>query len=169
MRGGPTIDLLIQVCFDTEDMICGYGTPLIFKVIPSHGRIPDHVWTELRETCAQVVQATPSGRIVFMAQDEEDFQNVLRLTWGDPAWLCVMDMPSFAGSVIAPKPLRGRGLPDFCLDLASGWTGDPALSGFPPSRMLDEVLTAFDVANVLQIRVEREDRSPIWKAAELPF
>ena len=34
MRGGPTIDVLLQIWFDTEEMFFGYGVPLIFRKIP---------------------------------------------------------------------------------------------------------------------------------------
>lgn len=40
MRGGPAIDVLLQVWFDTEEMFCSCRFPLIFRTIPHSGRMP---------------------------------------------------------------------------------------------------------------------------------
>ena len=168
MGGGPTIDLLLQVCFDTEDMICGYGTPMIFRSIPPQGRLSDLMWQDLKETCREVTRATPSGRIVFLSNDEYGFESFLRHNT-DACWMFATDMHSFAGSVIPPRPLRGRRLKDYCLDLASGWIGDPVLSGQTPRQLLDDLLTMLNVAIVLRITVVRESTSPIWQPTKLPL
>ena len=71
MRGGPTIDVLLQVWFDTEEMFCGYGVPLIFRTIPHSGRMPDLMWSELQDVCRKVTLATPCARVVLVAQDRD--------------------------------------------------------------------------------------------------
>lgn len=71
MRGGPTIDVLLQVWFDTEEMFCGYGVPLIFRTIPHSGRMPDLMWSELQDVCRKVALATPCARVVLVAQDRD--------------------------------------------------------------------------------------------------
>jgi hypothetical protein len=41
MLGGPWLDLIFQVWFDTVDVSGGFGIPLITNKIPSYGRMPE--------------------------------------------------------------------------------------------------------------------------------
>lgn len=167
MRGGPTIDVLLQLWFDTEELLVGYGIPLVFQRIARAGRIPDLLWSDLRETCRRVSLATPSGRLLFIAK------GIGFDWWGDgtmywyPNPIIAVDMHGFAGTRLPPAPANGRRLEEFCLDLASGWIGDPALSGRESSPVLDEVLSNFLVNHVLRITIARDSREGIWRPAPL--
>ncbi len=44
MLGGPPLDLILQIWFDTADMKGGFGIPLHFRGIPSAGVIPEDIW-----------------------------------------------------------------------------------------------------------------------------
>ncbi len=68
-----------------------------------------------------------------------------------------------------PAPVRGRRLDAFCQDLASGWTGDVALSGMESSAILDEVMTNFQISHVLRIRIVRENPEDVWRPVPLLF
>lgn len=70
---------------------------------------------------------------------------------------------------LPPAPVRGRRLDAFCQDLASGWTGDPALSGMESSAILDEVMTNFQISHILRIRIVRENPEDVWRPVPLPL
>ncbi len=166
MGGGPTIDLLLQIWFDTEDMLCGYGVPLVFRTIPQSSRMPDLMWHDLQETCRLVTMATPSGRVIFLP-DEGHFDWFKYSAYWQ-RWMLVSDMHSIAGGRLPPKPTRGRLWDDFCLDLASGWIGDPALSGLTPSKLLDEFLVMNSVSHLLRIKIVRQS-GETWRPVPLPL
>lgn len=160
MRGGPTIDVLLQLWFDTEETLCGYGIPLIFRKIPNSGRMPDLTWSELQQTCRQLTLATPCAKLVFVADRRSfDWYGDGTAYW-DPNPVIATDAHSFAGARLPPAPVRGRRLRPFCLDLASGWIGDPALSGIESSPIMDEVLCNFLIHRILRIRIGRETTGP---------
>lgn len=167
MRGGPMIDVLLQVWFDTEEMFCGYGFPLIFRTIPHSGRMPELMWSELQDACRKVTLATPCARVVLVAKDR-DF-DWYGSDYRDKNPIIAADAHSIAGQRLPPAPVRGRRLDTFCQDLASGWTGDPALSGMESSAILDEVMTNFQISHVLRIRIVRENPEDVWRPAPLPF
>jgi hypothetical protein len=129
MRGGPTIDVLLQLWFDTEETICAYGIPLIFRRIANSGRMPDLMWHDLQDTCRKLTLATPCARMIFVAKEKGfDWYQDGSSFW-DPNAIIATDAHSFAGARLPPQPVSGRKLDALCLDLASGWIGDPALSG----------------------------------------
>lgn len=169
MRGGPAIDVLLQLWFDTEEMVCAYGIPLIFQRIANSGRMPDMMWHDLQEVCRKITMATPCARVVFVAKesDFEWFRDGSRF-WDGNAVIAT-DAHGFAGACLPPAPVSGRRLKAFCQDLASGWIGDPALAGREPSAILDEVMSNFLISHVLRIRVERESKESIYRPAPLPF
>lgn len=169
MRGGPAIDVLLQLWFDTEELLCGTGLPLVFRRIETAGRIPDLMWSDLRDICRRITLATPSGRMVFIAKGAGfDW-------WGDgslffsPNPILAVDMHRFAGTRLPPAPLNGRRLDAFCQDLASGWIGDPALSGMESSPVLDEVLSNFQINHVLRVTIARDSTEGIWRPVPLPL
>jgi hypothetical protein len=168
MGGGPTVDVLLQIWFHTEKATGGYGVPLIFCVIPHDGPMPDLDWSEMRGACEHLAKATPAGRLVVVGRD------------GDFGW------PGFTGHVLRnpvialaaqdlaatrrpPLSLRGRQLDAFCHDLASGWIGDPALSGRHPSRLLDDMLAVCHVRQILRIVVQTDGGAEVWRPVPLPF
>jgi hypothetical protein len=158
MRGGPTIDVLFQIWFDTEDMVGGFGVPLLFRRIPGAGPMPAPIFEEIQNIARRLTVATPSARILLFA-DQEDFD------WGPTKVIrrhpiIVTNAHSFAGFQRAPHPVVGRTFFHFADDLASGWIGDPVLSGRTESPVLDEVMMTFAVNQVLRIRIEKEPLSP---------
>ncbi len=167
MAGGPTIDLLLQILFDTEDMMCGYGVPIVFRTIPRSARMSDFMWHDLLDLCRLVTMATPSGRLVFLA-DEGRFDWFKYGALVRQNWMLVSDMHSIAGGRLPPRPTRGRLFNDFCLDLASGWIGDPALSGQAPSKLLDDFQSTFSISHLLRIKIVREG-GETWRPVQLPF
>lgn len=154
LRGGPRLDVIFQVWFDTEDASGGVGVPLIMKKIPNHGRMPDLVWSDLREAAKKLNVATPSGRIVLFSEGSDFDWGETRLLRYNP--IIVMSAHTFASMHSPPHPVSGRLHYHFCDDLASGWIGDPALSGRESSPVLDEILTNFSVGHVLRISISRD-------------
>lgn len=154
MRGGPRLDVIFQVWFDTEDASGGFGVPLIMTKIPSHGRMPDLVWSDLREAAKKLNVATPSGRIVLFGKGPEFDWSGGRISRYYP--ILVMNAHTFASLRSPPHPVSGRLHYHFCDDLASGWIGDPALSGRESSPVLDEILSNFHVGHVLRISILRD-------------
>lgn len=167
MRGGPPVDVLLQIWFDTEDMLCGYGIPMLFHRINARGRMPETEWTELAGICRHVLMATPAGRLVFFGRDR-DFSWTRGEILDSPNPIIANDMHSFAGTRLPPAPIRGRGLELFCRDLASGWAGDPALSGLTPSALLDDFLATCHVQHLLRVRIGRDRQDPLWRQSPLP-
>lgn len=154
MRGGPRLDLIVQIWLDTEDMHGGFGVPLWLCRVPSWGRMPRPVWSELGEAARQLGLATPAGRIALFG-DGADFD------WGQPGMtfgvpVVVANAHSFAALQAPPFPKSGLCYYHFCNDLASGWIGDPALSGRAKSPVLDEILRTFHVGYILRIRIARD-------------
>lgn len=169
MTGGPTIDVLLQLWFDTEELLCGTGIPLVFQRIEKAGRMPDLMWSDLRDICRRITMATPCGRMLFVAKGAGfDW-------WGDgslffsPNPILAVDMHGFAGTRLPPAPLNGRRLDAFCRDLASGWIGDPALSGREASPLLDALMRDFQINHVLRETIARDSREGIWRPEPLPF
>lgn len=157
MRGGPSIDLLLQIWFDTEESCCGFGIPLLFRTIPKNGRPPTPMWEELQEDCRWLLKATPCARAVFISEDR-GFDWFQRSGLRQPKeGLIAIDANRVAGARNVPLPVFGRSLDDFCLDLASGWIGDSALSGREQSSLLDPMMEMHQVHSILRIRVCREN------------
>lgn len=159
MRGGPTVDVLLQIWFDTEEMLAGYGMPLVFCKVAKTGRLPDALWGDIRETCRHINMATPSGRLVFVAPEKKySFGSEY---FEEYSTISAIDMNSFSGTRLPPEPLRGRRLDALCQDIASGWFGDPALSGLHPSSLLDEFMKTCRIENLLRIKITRDSPTPI--------
>ena len=157
MRGGPSIDVLLQIWFDTEDMVGGFGVPLLIRRIPSAGAMPNAIFEELQETAKKLSIATPSTRIILFA-DQEDFDwGPAKITRHHP--IIVVNAHTFASFLRPPHPISGRMLYHFADDLASGWVGDPALSGREKSLVMDEVLGTFTINHVLRVHIEKETSS----------
>ncbi|SDX71160.1 hypothetical protein [Roseicitreum antarcticum] len=156
MRGGPRLDLIFQVWFDTEDASGGFGVPLIMQKIPSAGLMPDLVWNDLREAAKKLNAATPSGRIVLFGDGSDFDWGETRISRFNP--IMVMNAHTFASIQASPHPVSGRLHYHFCDDLASGWIGDPALSGRENSPVLDEILSNFHVGHVLRISIFKQGK-----------
>ena len=158
MRGGPTIDILFQIWFDTEEIVGGFGVPLVFRRIPSAGPRPAPIVEEIQDVARRLTVATPSARIVLFA-DQQDFD------WGPTRAMrhhpiLVVNAHSFAALRRPPHPVLGHAYFHFTTDLVSGWIGDPVLSGREETPVLDEVMMTFSVHHVLRLRIEREPMSP---------
>jgi hypothetical protein len=150
-KGGPTVDVLLQVWYETESLSAAFGIPLIMRTVPSFGAIPQALWSELREIAAKLNPTTPAGRIVLIGiPDMFEGQG-----YSSPEPVVALPATMVAGMTKPPYPSRARGLTHFAYDLASGWIGDPALSGRGQSPMLNEFLGFFDVAHLLRVRIER--------------
>lgn len=156
MRCGPRLDLIFQVWFDTEDACGGFGVPLLVQKIPSAGRMPELAYNDLQEAAKKLNVATPSGRIVLFGDGSDFDWGETRISRYNP--IIVMNAHTFASMLSPPHPVSGRLNHHFCDDLASGWIGDPALSGRENSPVLDEILSNFHVGHVLRISIAR-DRS----------
>ena len=168
LGGGPTIDLLFQLWFDTEDVQVAWGVPLIFRRIPENGRLTDMEWLDLRDDCKHICKATGSGRIAFMADDRYfDWYN----RHGEIAHqsILVMDAATMAGTRSPPIPIFGRSCETFCLDLASGWIGDPSLSARAPDSLLDDLLQTCHVRQILRIHVTEVHPSERFAPQKLPI
>lgn len=151
MLGGPPLDLILQVWFDTADMAGGFGVPMHFKGISSSGVVPDDIWEEVRATAAKLNVATPSGKIVFVATDRDfDLGHGL---YGQPDPILVMNAHHISSTLYPPHPVSGRRIRNFSIDLASGWVGDPLLSGRETSPVFDEILSNFHVGHILRIQI----------------
>jgi hypothetical protein len=153
MRGGPVVDVLLQIWFETEEVTAAFGVPIVIRRIPSSGPMPSPMFEELQDTARKLTLATPSGRLMFFA-DKEDFE------WGEKGMfgyhpIIVVNAHSFAGLRRPPHPVTGREHDHFSDDLASGWIGDPALSSRETSPILDEVFSNFLVNHVLRIHIEK--------------
>ena len=154
MRGGPRLDLILQIWLDTEDATGGFGVPLVFEHIPATGPMPELTFQDLRRTAKMLNVATPSGRLMLISHDRRFQVNTPPL---DPAqYLLVIGAPMFATLRAPPRPVAGRQARTFFNDLASGWIGDPALAGRERSPVLDELLSVLHVERVLRIHVTRE-------------
>jgi hypothetical protein len=168
LGGGPTIDMLVQLWFDTEDVQVAWGVPLMFRHIPASGRLTDLDWLDLREGCKHLCLASPSGRIVFMA-DEKYFDWYLPTGEIRRQRFLAMDAATMAGTRSPPTPIMGRSGENFCLDLAAGWIGDPALSGRADGRLLDDLLHTCHVRQILRIHVTELHPSERFAPQMLPF
>ena len=129
--------------------------------------MPDLMWSDLQDVCRRVSLATPCARVVYVAMDQ-DFDWFSRAYLGKES-IIAADAHSVAGQRLPPAPVRGRTLDALCQDLASGWTGDAALSGMESSPILDEVMTNFRIDHVLRIRIVREKPEDVWRPVPLPL
>jgi hypothetical protein len=150
------LDLVFQVWLDTEDASGGFGVPLIMQKIPSAGRMPGLMWNDLREAAKKLNVATPSGRLVLVADGKDFDWGETRISRFNP--IIVMNAHTFASLRAPPHPVSGRLHYHFCNDLASGWIGDPTLSGRESSPVLDEILSNFNVGHVLRISISRDGK-----------
>ena len=153
MRGGPWLDMILQIWFDTEHASGGFGVPLLMQRIPAIGTMPRAIWDELREAADRLNVATPSGRVILFRHGED-------LTWDQLPHArtqpIVINSSSLASLRYPPRSHYARRLDLFCHDLASGWIGDPILSGREPSPVLDEIFSNFHVGRVLRIHIVME-------------
>lgn len=125
------------------------------------------MWSELQDVCRKVALATPCARVVLVAKDRDfDWYGSGNC---DKNPVIASDAHSIAGQRLPPVPVRGRRLDALCQDLASGWIGDPALSGMESSVILDEVMTNFQISHVLRIRVVNENPDDVWRPEPLPL
>jgi hypothetical protein len=168
LGGGPTVDLLFQLWFDTEDVQVAWGVPLIFHRIPANGRLTDLEWLDLREGCKHLCMATGSGRIVFMA-DHGYFDWYNWIGEIRRQRILVMDAATMAGTRSPPLPVFGRSCEAFCLDLAAGWIGDPSLSGRARNSLLDDLLETCHVRQILRIHVTEVHPSDRFAPQKLPL
>lgn len=153
LLGGPTLDVLLQVWFETESMSASFGIPIMMRRVPSFGLIPREIWAELRETARRLNQITPSGRLLLVGHPDPFAgwpNTVVRHT--DAYALSTI---LAAGMIEPPRGLSGRMLEHFAYDLASGWIGDPALAGGDTSPELSAFLSIFDTARILRIRIRK--------------
>lgn len=107
MRGGPRLDLIFQVWLNTEDANGGFGVPLIMQKIPSAGRMPDLMWNDLREAAKKLNVATPSGRLVLIADGTDFDWGETRISRFNP--IIVMNAHTFASMRAPPHPVSGLG------------------------------------------------------------
>lgn len=154
---GPVVDILFQIWFEIEEVTTAFGVPIVVRKIPNRGTMPQAIFVELQNTTRKLALATPSGRLMFFA-DKEDFD------WGETSLLryrpiIVANAYSFAGLRRPPHPVSGRSHYHFSDDLASGWIGDPALSGREASPLFDELFSNFHVNHILRVHVEKESAS----------
>lgn len=154
MLGGPPLDLIVQIWFDTEHASGGFGVPLVMQQVPRSGAMPEPMWQELHQTAQKLNVATPSGRFVLLRRGVDLGSDSL---FDDDHHPVVMSSFTLASTRSAPHPLYGRRLDQFCQDLASGWIGDPALSGRTDSPVFNEILSNFHVGSVLRISIGLED------------
>jgi hypothetical protein len=154
LRGGPTVDVLLQIWFETESMNAAFGLPLLLRPIASNGPVSQLVWEELREAARDLNQFTPSGRILLIGHPDP-FQ--WETMYGRvPTDLYVLSTVMAAGMTTPPRGMSGRILEHFDYDLASGWIGDPALAGDASSSHMASFLSHFDVAHLLRIRIRKD-------------
>ena len=163
--GGGNIDVLFQLWIDSEDRWATYGTPILFHDADRRSSLSDPDWRELKERCARVSLATPCGRVLFLLGKDHFRLYESGNDYESPDWFRVSDMVGVGGSRISPAPRNGRGLMDFCVDLASGWVGDPALSGANENPIMGELLSNFHIGHVLRVKIVRDDYPKEWKPA----
>jgi hypothetical protein len=158
LHGGPTVDILLQIWCDTESMSAGFGIPLIMRTVPSFGRIPQGLWTELQEISKNLMKTTPAGRVVLIGYP--DMFAGLGYAAAEP--VVALPVAMIPGMTMPPHSSRARCLTNFAFDLASGWIGDPALSGRGDLTVMNEFLGFFDVTHLLRVRIEQTapDRTP---------
>ncbi len=155
MRGGPTVDVLLQVWFETESMHAAFGLPLLLRPIRPEGPVPRAVWDELRDTARALNKFTPSGRLLLIGHPNP-FQWETQLG-PVPTDIYALSSVMAAGMADPPRGMAGRILAHFDYDLASGWIGDPALAGDAASPQLAHFLSHFDVAHLLRIRIRKDN------------
>jgi hypothetical protein len=152
MRGGTTIDILLQIWLRTESLSCGYAIPLIFRLVPSHGPIPAVVWEEMRQVARALLPTTPSALFVLIP-DAGPFELERGGLRSQHAFTALPAL-HVAGLRKPARGVEGR-LPMFFVhDIAAGWGADPALSGMTPSPVLDEFLHAFAIDHLVRLIVE---------------
>lgn len=153
MLGGAPLDLILQIWFDTEHASGGFGVPMVMQQVPRSGAMPEPMWHELRQTAQKLNVATPAGRFVLLRRGVDPGSDSLFDHDHHPV---VMSSFTLASTRSPPHPVYGRRLDQFCHDLASGWIGDPALSGRTDSPVFDELLSNFHVGPVLRIAIRQE-------------
>ena len=155
ISGGPTVDVLLQVWFNTESMKTSFGIPLVFQVVPSFGPVPNDTWNDLRETAVGLNNFTAAGRIIVVG-NPNPFET--------QGWFGRSESPLYgvsttllAGMTTPPRGMSGRILEHFAYDLISGWLGDCMLGGNMPSAKLTDFLSFFDIRHLLRLRVTQQD------------
>jgi len=152
-RGGGEIDVLLQIQFATESARGGFGVPIIFKGVPSHGPIPNPIWDELQVTCDQLRRAAGTGFVVLISENEDFDWGSTSIVRHQP--ILALDAYTIARSIGPMRPTLGRMLGHFFFDLASGWLGTPALSGMSDDGMEEEFLKLFRVRNLLRVKIAK--------------
>lgn len=168
MAGGPKIDVLLQLWFDTEETQWACGIPLIFRKVKQTGRMPDLAWADLQQLCRLITKATPSARVLFIAE-KRDFDRYGESSYIGYNRLIASDANSLAGAKLAHTPLAGRTMQELCRDMASGWIGDPALSGKEEGGLLAQIMQVHQIDHVLRIRIDRDSKIDLYQSVPLPF
>jgi hypothetical protein len=149
MRGGPTIDLLLQIWLETETMVCAYAMPLVIRIVPSAGPIPGTVWADMRASARNFNRTTPSAVFVLMSRDR-----TFLTPFGHRLPAYALPAIHVEGIAEPPRP-SGKPIYAFCSDLAAGWGADPQLSGRFPSPVMDEFLSLYHIARIVRLTVRR--------------
>jgi len=160
MMGGPNIDLLFQLTFETEEADFSVGVPLVFQLVENTGRMPQLRWKELRDLSQRLLRRTPAGRLVFISRNGPFSVFGIRSEGAIRNRLLGAAMAQFAGLLLPPKPVSGRQLTDFCVDLASGWIGDPALGVDAQVDFVEPFLTEFNVGSILRLTISLDPGVP---------
>lgn len=153
LLGGPTLDVLLQVWFETESMNAAFGIPLLMRRVPSFGPVPRAIWDERRETALRLNEITPCGRLLLLGHPDPFGAKPHHVISEAP--LYVLSTILAAGMTDPPRGLSGVILEHFAYDFASGWIGDPVLSGGRKSPELNAFLSYFDTARILRIRIRK--------------
>ena len=154
MAGGATVDVLLQIWFETESMATAFGIPLLLRCVPASGPIPPGVWAELRDAARQLNQVTGSGRVLLIGNpDPFEWKHSTEHASDIYAISTIM----LAGMTDPPRGGSGRHLGQFDYDLVSGWIGDPTLAGTDREGNMPYFLSLFDVAHILRIRIRKDD------------
>jgi hypothetical protein len=150
MAGGPTVDVLLQVWYDTESLKVSFGIPLLIRQVPSFGPIPASLWLELRDTCRMITGFSCAGRALLIGHPDPFHLKPGALI--DSTALYAVPMTLLAGMIDPPRGMSGHVLEHFAGDLVSGWIGDPALAGYG-SVSLTDFLKTFHVTSIVRLSV----------------
>lgn len=153
LEGGPSIDVLLQVWYNTESLKSAFGIPLLLRCVPSFGPVPQHIWTELREASHALNAFTCAGRVLLIGHPDPfatRFEAII-----DSSAIYALPTTLLAGMIDPPRGLSGQVLEHFPDDFVSGWVGDPALADENGSPKLSAFLRTFDVIHLLRLRIDQ--------------
>jgi len=162
LGGGPSIDVLLQIWFNTEAIRTAFGTPLLLRRVQSFGPVAPGIWAELREISLLLNTITCAGRVLMIGHPDPFETRPSTVIDSKPMYALPRTTPMYAlpttllaGMINPPHGLSGQILEHFPDDLVSGWIGDPALGGESGSLKLDAFLGTFDVNRILRIRIDQ--------------